>query len=830
MPLFQKKTPATERRSSPTKGDSTVVRPTSASGSRRSLTKALAEVVNSRNKGDPSLSQKFKAPAVRPPPVRHTSEDAGDSSTAVESSSSGAKPRPAGRVQPTLNVKSSPLKQSTQLQPVPPSPPPTVGARALRSRKIKHGSSSSVTKLSQSLAPSPSDTPHNVAKSHVNSIRSPSPARNGSASPTTNNSPSPTIGRRVKPLPTASGVRRTASVSAPKSSEKTKHSSLRQPKARPNSAIYLSAASLPLASSRRPLTAQNLLANERAVQRGDSIGTTGNTTSVENGDVRPPGHSSGTERESSLTPSRDKPGRPVSPLPRRISHDSAVPRRRSSHNLVVSSASNRMESHSKENQSDTASVNATRNGTALPRPSGTGSIRGRHSMAGAHLLHIRGAAASRAPSDSSERHLLAKRRRSELPIRHVPTSQSQRPRPPARLDIPRQQKSQHRSTETTPSTPTTSSRSAIHTRAERTFSVPRKHVTSTPLADMTFSEIPEDDDEDAAAVSTAAFSFRFPSSVSSRYSTQDDADDDEPPPAGGSSRITPALFVTAASQSSRPSRQRQRSTATNTPSRSVTATTSKRLPPLRVNNTLSPDGPRHSFMPLEASFDRSQEHSRDDGGTLLSNIPSLFDTPSVVRGSASVASVSVMSEGSLILNESESAILHSPSAATNFSSPGGTHSGIPLTRPTSISRLIFDLPSSRSGAASPTGVSVSASGPISPQSVAGSDLLPQARATSLETELAELRAHFEERETVALTQQSRISSLESELSTLYSVTRARDAASSAAQAQLKQQLAGIYFSSASREWDAVRDTAEAEAGVVTAERHTLKTIFSSLRL
>jgi hypothetical protein len=271
----------------------------------------------------------------------------------------------------------------------------------------------------------------------------------------------------------------------------------------------------------------------------------------------------------------------------------------------------------------------------------------------------------------------------------------------------------------------------------------------------------------------------------------------------------------------------------STPSRSVTAVTRKRQPALRANSNLSPDGPRHSFMPLEASFDRSTGQARDGESTLLSNIPAPFDTSSVMRGSASVASVSVMSEGSFILNESDSAILHSPSAATNFSSPSGNHSGIARTGPTSISRLLFNPPSSSSGATSPTNVSVSASGPISPQSVAGPDLMLQARAASLEAELAELRAHFEERETVALTQQSRISSLESELSTLYSVTRARDAANSVAQAQLKQQLARRYFTSVRREWDAVRDAAEAEAGIVAAERHTFQTIFSlasSLRL
>ena len=103
------------------------------------------------------------------------------------------------------------------------------------------------------------------------------------------------------------------------------------------------------------------------------------------------------------------------------------------------------------------------------------------------------------------------------------------------------------------------------------------------------------------------------------------------------------------------------------------------------------------------------------------------------------------------------------------------------------------------------------------------------RAASMEAELAELRAQFEGRETVILTQQSRISSLESELSTLYTVTRARDAANSTFQAQLKQQLAGCYFISARREWEAVRDSAEAEAEVVAAERHMIQTVFSSFK-
>jgi len=113
--------------------------------------------------------------------------------------------------------------------------------------------------------------------------------------------------------------------------------------------------------------------------------------------------------------------------------------------------------------------------------------------------------------------------------------------------------------------------------------------------------------------------------------------------------------------------------------------------------------------------------------------------------------------------------------------------------------------------------------------MAGPDLILQVRAASLEAELAELRAHFEERETVALTQQSRISSLESELSTLYSVTRARDAANSAVHNQLKQQLAGLCFASARREWEVVRDSAADEAQVIATARQMLESVLSSLK-
>ena len=839
MPLFQRKTAAApERHRTPTKDGPVASRPDSAPGSRRSLSKALAEVMNSR-KGDRSSPQKFRAPAVRSSLARRNVEDTGDSSTAVESSSSGAKQRPAGRVRPTLNVESSPLKQSTQLPQVPPSPTSTVAAKVVRDQKTDNRdpspASPTVSKLPRGLVPSPkSETSPDAVKPHPNFIRSSSPARNGSASPRANNTPSPTIGRRVKPLPTASGARRNFSASVPKSSEKAKQSGLRQPKARPTSAIFLSSVPLPPGSGRQPLTEQNLLANERAAQSPEEPPEARNVTSARQEDVSPP-RNSDTERECSLTPSRNKPGRPVSPLPRRADHDSSVLARRLSRSLEVSNASSGVESHSKENQNVNGSTKATQartipgKGMALPRPSGAGSVRGRHSVAvgDARLLRVRGAASSHAPSDSSDRHLVAKRRRSEITIRHPPSSQSQQlHRPPARLNIPRHHAPQQTSTGTTPSTPTTSSRSAIHSRADHTFSVLKKHVVSTPLADMTFSEIPEDDDDDAAA-STSAFSFHFPSSVSSRHSTQDDADDDEPAP-----KDHPASTVTpAASQLAIPTRmnqQHQKSITTSTPSRSLKVAARKRLPTLRVNK-LSPDGPRHSFMPLETSFDRSLEKSQGDEGNVLSNIPAPFETSSVVRGSTSVASISVMSEGSLILNESEGGILHSPSAATNFSSPSGDRSGIARTGPTTISRLLFNAPPNRSGATSPANLPASASGPVSPQSVAGPDLMRQVRAASMEAELAELRTQFEGRETVILTQQSRISSLESELSTLYTVTRARDAANSTFQAQLKQQLAGCYFISARREWEAVRDSAEAEAEVVAAERHMLQTVFSSFK-
>ena len=832
-----------ERRPSPTKDGSVASRPTSISGPRRSLTRALADVVISR-KGDQSSPQKFKAPAaVRSPPARRNSEDTGDSSTAVESSSSGANARMGGRVRPSLNVKASPLKQSTQLPQVPPSPTSTFGDRAPRSRKIKDGSSSpassAATKLSRSLAPSPKgDTSPAVAKSHVNSIRSSSPARNDSASLRSNNSPSPTIGRRVRPSSVALGARKIASSGAPKPPGEMRQSGLRQPKPRPQSAIYLSSTCLAPSPGRHPLTEQNLLASEQNAQPPGEPAETREITSAQRQDVSPPRHDSNAERESSLTPLGDKSRRPVGRLPRR--HDRDPSARHSSNSLEVLSVPHGIKPHSKENLSAAEGADAGRkravpgNGTALPRASETGLIRNRHSMAvgDARLLHIRGAATARAPSESSDRHLVAKRRRSELPRSHAPTGQShQRPRPPPRLDIPRRHALKKTVADTTPSTPTTSSRSAVYLRADQTFSVPRKHIVSTPLADTTFSEIPEDDDD--AAVSTAAFSFHFPSSVSSCHSTQDDADDDEPPPGDKSSRITPALVVTSTPPQSgiptRTSRQRQRSAIMSTPSRNAAAASRKRLPTLRVNSNLSPDGPRHSFMPLETSFDRSQEQSRDSESNLLAGIPAPFDTPSIMRGSASVASVSEMSERSLILNERESSMLHSPSAATNFSSPRGNHGSMAQPGPTSISRLLFNAPSKRSGATSPTSLSVSNSGLASPQSVAGPDLILQVRAASLEAELAELRAHFEERETVALTQQSRISSLESELSTLYSVTRARDAANSAVHNQLKQQLAGLCFVSARREWEVVRDSAEAEAQVVATARQMLETVLSSLK-
>ena len=106
-------------------------------------------------------------------------------------------------------------------------------------------------------------------------------------------------------------------------------------------------------------------------------------------------------------------------------------------------------------------------------------------------------------------------------------------------------------------------------------------------------------------------------------------------------------------------------------------------------------------MPSETSFNRSQGQSRDGESNLLASIPAPLDTLSILRRRASTASISEMSERSLTLNERESSTLHSPSAAANFSSPRGNHGGMVQPGPTTISRLLFNALSKRSGATSP---------------------------------------------------------------------------------------------------------------------------------
>ena len=79
--------------------------------------------------------------------------------------------------------------------------------------------------------------------------------------------------------------------------------------------------------------------------------------------------------------------------------------------------------------------------------------------------------------------------RSELPRSHAPTGRShQCRRPPPRLGIPLWHALQETVAETSPSTLTTSSRSALHPRADQALLVPGNHGITLflPLADTTF--------------------------------------------------------------------------------------------------------------------------------------------------------------------------------------------------------------------------------------------------------------------------------------------------------------------------------------------------------
>ncbi|KAF8320331.1 hypothetical protein DL93DRAFT_2163960 [Clavulina sp. PMI_390] len=874
MPLFGSKAATRPPQPAPvptSKPEAPVPNPNLHSATRRSLTKALADVVHSRKQEVPPPQRpkiNTSPSAIKPPLRRQPSEDPGDSSTAVESSSSGNKPRNViGKS--ASEDQTSPLKQSTNTLVNPPSPTLTIArTAALRKNKASDADDNSSSRPGSAAARTP------IVRALGGRQGTESPARAGSSSPSSQ-TPSPTASRRVKKSPSPSVRTNPPVVAMPKvvlEKEKAKQSGLRQPKARPTSAIFLGAASMPPPpppGTAQALTEQNVQANERL-----SASTSGNRP------VSRPA-SSATANRGAPEPSK-YPERAVSPLPRRSLRN--MPSVAQSLASAAQSAASETDTHSdanaKKGEKASASeieaasaptkVGPSRTST-LPRPNGA--IGGRTRQSIGVPPHFKSNVGPRTASESSERTLLTKRRRSEVtPSMLGSASGSSNPlaRPP---QFHPREVTRHStppppaSNAPGPTTPRSSTRSGANSNAaQNTFSVPKRRIAATPLADMTFSGIPEDEDEIGGP--DDSFHFRLPGSLSSRHSTttadDDDADDDQTTNERSNSQLKfkqPSKSTFPSNQTKatllKPPQQRQRTTTlrANTSTQNVTAR--RRRPTLRSrpHSPFSSNNPRHSFMPLEASFERSREYARDtdDEDGIMENMLRDISAPFVPS-----ANVSVISDESLLVNENEMhelagmGVLTSPSAATSMSvgspasvNPGrrqlynggrngygaGSESGY------NISRLIFDpagAQSARSGAISPLDSHDSAprSAPkedtTDGEGAESESLMLKVRVSSLEAELEEFHAHFEEREAITLTQQTRISSLESELSTVYSVTRARDAKNIIIQEELNTEIAAMCLGKAAREWEAVGAVASDEVQVVKSERAMLKMMLSSL--